>query len=203
MARNGQIGTREIRAVQTLLTGRSWPARIGAIVVLVVFAWGWWNHGSGSATSGAMAAGQVLSGEVVSVTDGDTVTLLDGEQRQYKLRLAFIDAPEKSQPFGQAAKQHLSDLVYRKRVSATVIDVDRYQRGVAVIDVAGASANYAQVAAGLAWHYQRYARGKQSSGEFDRFEVAESTARQQQSGLWQDANPTPPWDYRRAQRSAD
>ena len=55
-----------------------------------------------------------LSGEVVGVTDGDTVTVLDHEKRQIKVRLAGIDAPEKRQPFGQKSKASLSELTYRK-----------------------------------------------------------------------------------------
>ncbi|KAF0812562.1 Endonuclease YncB [Andreprevotia sp. IGB-42] len=201
MARSPRFGRRETQALQSLLSGRIWPARIAALAVLGAFAWGWWQQQHQPAgPPGSMTPGMVVSGEVVSVADGDTVTVLDAGKQQYKLRLAYIDAPEKSQPYGQAAKAALSDLVYRKQVTAEVIDVDRYQRGVAVVAVAGAPVNYAQVAAGLAWHYQQYAQGKQSGAEYERYEEAEQAARSGQQGLWADKAPTPPWDYRRSKR---
>ncbi|SMC17014.1 Endonuclease YncB, thermonuclease family [Andreprevotia lacus DSM 23236] len=206
MARSPQFGRREAQALQTLFSGRGWPARIAALVVLLAFVWGWYQRENGGlgghrgGQPGSMSRGQQLQGEVVGVSDGDTVTLLDAKQQQYKLRLAYIDAPEKSQPHGQDAKRALSDLVFRKQVTAEVIDVDRYQRGVAVISVNGQAVNYAQVAAGLAWHYQQYAKGKQSGAEFDRYEAAQQAAQSAGKGLWAERNPTPPWEYRKSQR---
>lgn len=58
-----------------------------------------------------------LSGQVVSVADGDTITVLDFTREQYKIRLSGIDAPEKKQPYGQRSKQSLSDLVFNQRVT--------------------------------------------------------------------------------------
>lgn len=70
----------------------------------------------------------VLVGQVVGVSDGDTITLLDANKTQHKIRLAGIDAPEKAQAFGQASKKSLSDLVYRKQVAVYWEKKDRYQR---------------------------------------------------------------------------
>ena len=63
-----------------------------------------------------------LSGRVVGISDGDTVTLLDRTNTQVKIRLSGIDAPERAQPFGAASKKSLSDMVYNKTVS---IDYDK------------------------------------------------------------------------------
>ena len=52
-----------------------------------------------------------IEGRVVSVADGDTVTVLDADKIQHKIRLAGIDAPEKAQAFGNRSKESLSDLV--------------------------------------------------------------------------------------------
>jgi len=41
-----------------------------------------------------------LTGRVVSVHDGDTITVLDADKKQHKIRLAGIDAPEIKQAFG-------------------------------------------------------------------------------------------------------
>ena len=61
----------------------------------------------------SLACAQTHEGRVVGVSDGDTLTVLMSG-RQVKIRLAEIDAPEKSQAFGQRAKQSLSDLVFSK-----------------------------------------------------------------------------------------
>ena len=53
---------------------------------------------------------------MVAVSDGDTVTVLDADRLQYKVRLAGIDAPEKAQPFGQASKISLSDQTFGREV---------------------------------------------------------------------------------------
>ena len=57
---------------------------------------------------------EVLTGRIVGISDGDTVTLLDANKRQYKIRLTGIDAPEKKMSFGQRSKEHLSDLIFSK-----------------------------------------------------------------------------------------
>lgn len=53
----------------------------------------------------------LISGRVVSVADGDTITVLDANKVQHKIRLAGIDAPEKSQAFGQRSRESLAELV--------------------------------------------------------------------------------------------
>ena len=52
-----------------------------------------------------------LSGRVVKVSDGDTITILDASQKQHKIRLHGIDMPEYQQPYGKAAKSALANLV--------------------------------------------------------------------------------------------
>jgi endonuclease YncB( thermonuclease family) len=52
-----------------------------------------------------------VHGRIISITDGDTVKVLTAANEQIRVRLAFIDAPEKGQAFGQRAKQAMSELV--------------------------------------------------------------------------------------------
>jgi endonuclease YncB( thermonuclease family) len=66
----------------------------------------------------ATYAGTVIKGRIVGVADGDTLTILDAHNRQHKIRLDGIDAPEKAQPFGQASKRHLSDLAFGRDTTA-------------------------------------------------------------------------------------
>ncbi len=84
--------------------------------------------GCAALAGGAQAA--TIMGHVVGVADGDMLTLMDADQRQHVIRLEGIDAPEKRQPFGSVAKQHLSDLAYRQAATAECRKVDRYGRQV-------------------------------------------------------------------------
>lgn len=55
-----------------------------------------------------LQAATTVSGQVVNITDGDTIKILTPEKKQIKVRLASIDTPEKGQPYGKRAKQVLS-----------------------------------------------------------------------------------------------
>ena len=148
--------------------------------------------------SGA-ALGDTILVKVVGVTDGDTVTVLDASKTQHTIRLAGIDAPEKKMPFGQSAKEHLSDLVFSKDVKVETSKKDRYGRSVGNIFVDGRDANLAMVTAGMAWHYKQYER-EQSASDRQLYASAEEQARSLRAGLWRDDNPTPPWEYRKERR---
>lgn len=141
-----------------------------------------------------------LAGEVVGLSDGDTVTVLDATKTQYKVRLAGIDAPEKSQPFGNRSRQHLAELVFRKQVVVEWSKQDRYGRIVGKVLVAGRDACLAQVSAGLAWHYKAYQR-EQSPGDQAAYAAAEEAARGKRVGLWRDPAPMAPWEFRHARRT--
>jgi endonuclease YncB( thermonuclease family) len=108
----------------------------------------------------------VLLGRVVGVSDGDTITVLDSDKRQHKVRLTGIDAPEKSQPFGEASKKNLSRLVYLKDVRVESHKQDRYGRILGKVWVQPEDclkcgltldANLAQLTVGRAWWYRKYA----------------------------------------------
>ena len=151
------------------------------------------------ASSVAAVAGEAsfLSGRVVGVSDGDTIKVLSAGNVETRIRLAYIDAPEKSQAFGQQSKKSLSDMVYGKDVTIEVIDTDRYGRKVGVVHSGPPDAvadrfgvNKTQVDRGLAWVYRRYS-------DDPVLIRAESTARNAKIGLWADPQPIPPWDYRR------
>lgn len=141
------------------------------------------------------AAAETYTGRVVGVADGDTVTVLDSANTQHKVRLAGVDAPEKKQAFGQVSKQHLSNQVFDKTVTIETTKRDRYQREIGKVLVNGRDANLGQIEAGLAWHYKHYA-GEQSPLDRQSYASAEVAAQQVRKGLWQDANPVAPWDFR-------
>lgn len=146
------------------------------------------------ALMGSPLAG-TLQGKVVSVSDGDTITVLDATKVEHKIRLAGIDAPEKSQAFGTSSKQHLSSLVYGKTVDVDFSKTDKYGRTIGKVVVGGLDANLSQIRAGLAWHYKQYEK-EQPPSDRATYSQAEIEARTNRLGLWQDAKPIPPWDFR-------
>lgn len=140
-------------------------------------------------------AAEGLTGRVVGVADGDTITVLDAQRVQHKIRLAGIDAPEKRQPFGQVSKQHLADLVFGQEVELDCGRPDRYRREVCVVLLGGQDVNLAQVQAGLAWWYRQYAR-EQTAERREAYSAAEREAQEARRGLWQEPSPMPPWEWR-------
>ena len=126
---------------------------------------------------------------VVGISDGDTLICLTVAKQPLKVRLHAIDAPEKQQAFGQQAKKHLSDLVYSKTVTLNITDTDRYGRAVADIQLDSLNVNQQMVKDGYAWAYLRYG-GTQYAQE-------EKNARAAKLGLWRDANPIEPSQWRR------
>ena len=131
-----------------------------------------------------------VQARVVSVHDGDTLTVLI-DQRQVKVRLTDIDAPELGQPFGARSKRSLSDMCFGKIASLDVRGQDRYKRSLAKVTCSGTDANAEQVRRGYAWTYTRYAP---RDSPLHAIQVA---ARTEHRGLWSDPAPVAPWDWRR------
>lgn len=144
----------------------------------------------------APSLADVLLGRVVGVSDGDTISVIDDDQKTHKIRLSGIDAPEKAQAFGQQAKRQLSDWVFQKTVRVVHNKTDRYGRVVGKVMLDGEDVNLWMVHVGLAWHYRAYAKDQP---EADRvaYSLAELNARRKAVGLWGDGNPVPPWEWRR------
>lgn len=126
---------------------------------------------------------------VVSVHDGDTVRALDPEKVEHRVRLAGIDAPEIGQAFGRVARDRLRELALRQRVVMHLHDRDRYGRDLATLEAGGRDLGRQLVTEGLAWHFTRYS-------DDPALAAAEAEARAAGRGLWADANPVPPWEWR-------
>ena len=141
-------------------------------------------------------ATETLNGRVVKVADGDTITVLDAANVQHRIRLDKIDAPEKGQPFGEAARKHLAAFVAGKDVEIEWTKKDKYGRILGTvwamlpvrIDV-----NLQMVNDGFAWHYKHF-------DDTQSYSAAEATAREDRRGLWQDPAPTPPYAFRKAKK---
>lgn len=141
-----------------------------------------------------------ITGVVVRVSDGDTVTVLDAHQQNHKVRLAGIDAPERAQAFGQIARKVLGSTLNRRPVTAECVKQDRYGRSLCTLWLDGNDLGLALIRAGLAWHYTDYIRD-QAPWDAARYARAETEARLARRGLWSQSKPTPPWAWRRARTS--
>jgi|SRR5262245_4259315 len=150
----------------------------------------------------AAAQPQTITGKVVAIADGDTLTVLDSSNRQHKIRLDGIDAPESSQDFGGRAKQSLSDLVFGKTVTVISSKKDRYGRTLGKVTLDGRDINLEQIRRGMAWFYRYYAK-ELSPEDAKAYERTEIAAKEEHAGLWRDLAPTPPWLFRRGERGAE
>jgi len=142
---------------------------------------------------------QTLTGRVVRIADGDTVTVLDATNTQHRIRLQGIDAPESHQAFGTQSKKNLSDMIFDKDVTVVYDKTDQYGRLVGKILLDGKDINLEQVKAGMAWHYKEYER-EQSPNDRELYAHAEDEARSARRGLWVEANPIEPAEFRRDER---
>ncbi|KAB0671328.1 thermonuclease family protein [Oryzomonas sagensis] len=149
-------------------------------------------------------AGRIIDGMVRAVYDGDTVLLATREDSRLKVRLYGIDAPETTkpdspgQPFGEISRRTLMYKIMGRQVSVEVMDVDQYRRTVAVIRYGGRDINRDMVAEGMAWAYRQYLQGPYAS----EYIGVEELARARHKGLWRDANPQPPWEFRHAREGS-
>jgi len=142
-----------------------------------------------AASDGAPVLDEYIA-EVTAVTDGDTISVLTADNQTIRLRLKGIDAPERGQPFGNNAKQFLSDLVFGESVRVVVLDTDHYGRSVAEVYAGEDRITLELVRAGLAWHY------KYHSDDAD-LAAAEVSAQTNELGLWSDRRRVAPWDWRK------
>lgn len=135
-----------------------------------------------------------LTGRVVSVADGDTITILTEAKQQVKIRLAAIDAPESGQEYGQKSREALAALVAGKTVTVSEEGTDRYGRTIGWVRAGETDANRIMVRTGWAWHFIQHNKDP----EIAQLQVEAKEARR---GLWAAPNPPmAPWDYRALKR---
>lgn len=131
----------------------------------------------------------VLSGNVVSITDGDTLTILTESKQKVIVRLNAIDAPENSQAFSNASKKSLSSICFKKAAIVDTFGFDKYGRMIGDVTCNEVNANKHQVENGMAWVYRKYSNDA-------KLIESEAQAKNMGLGLWDDPNPVPPWDFR-------
>jgi endonuclease YncB( thermonuclease family) len=145
---------------------------------------------------GQVTQQQAILAQVVSVSDGDTLTIQNASGQNIVIKLGCIDAPEKNQPGGKESAQRLSTLLPK---GVTVLfkpfgDKDQYGRTLGVVGRGVQFINLELLQEGQAWIYEK--ENSRCQGFTPVFREAQATAQQQRLGLWSQANPCPPWDYR-------
>ncbi len=132
-----------------------------------------------------------ITGKVVKVTDGDTFNLLTKEKKQIRVRVYGIDAPERSQSFGNASRKYLASMIAGKQVTAFVTKTDRYGRKIAKVKTDSINdISFEMIKSGMAWHYSYYDNTKV-------YAEAEKAARAAKKGLWILPDPVNPYLYRK------
>ncbi len=147
----------------------------------------------------AAAAPREIEGFVIRIADGDTITVATTARTQERVRLYGIDAPETrhkdrpGQSYGRESRNALKEKVYRLPVRVEVVDVDSYGRLVGMVYLGNRNINAEMIAEGHAWAYRRFLGRPYASQFID----LERDARRKRLGLWQEANPMPPWEFKR------
>ncbi len=149
----------------------------------------------------AAATTSSITGEVIALADGDSFTLLDADQKQHKVRIQGIDAPELGQDFCQESKQQLSALIFGKAVKVSFSKFDKYGRVVGKVTAANQDVGRRMISTGLAWFYRNYAN-ELTATDREVYDNEESAAKANGKGLWSIGEPMPPWEYRHPTPSA-
>jgi endonuclease YncB( thermonuclease family) len=145
---------------------------------------------SGSAAS--------LQGQVTAIAKGDSFTLVS-QKLPVKIRLLAVAVPEGNQPYSSIASQHLSDLILNKFVVVRYSALEEFLVGQVFIGDTDIGAQ--MIRDGVAW-YDKSEERMLTETERQVYQMSMDAARSEHRGLWQDAAPLAPWDYRKAQLTA-
>ena len=142
----------------------------------------------------ALSSYSQITGKVVKVSDGDTFTLLDANNKQHRVRLDGIDCPENKQDYGEKARQFTASLIAGKNITVDNSNMDRYGRILAFVIVDGKNVNEELLKNGLAWHYKQYNKSS-------RLAQLEDEARKKKINIWSVPNAVAPWDFRNGKKT--
>jgi endonuclease YncB( thermonuclease family) len=138
-----------------------------------------------------------LFGRVIEINDGDVITIFN-LNRPVRVKLLAVDAPEASQPFGDTAKQHLSDLVYDKSVLVEYWGISADKSLVGRVTLNNADIGAQMIRDGAAW-FDASNQDRLSVADREIYQQCEQAARSERRGLWQANEPVAPWEFVKAQ----
>lgn len=147
-------------------------------------------------------------GRVRSVSDGDTIVVETADRLRHRVRLSGIDAPERGsrdlygQPYGQRARQNLSQLAYRATVRVEWRTYDGFGRVLGRVWLDDVDVGLQQVCAGYAWVFREFVADL-AAQELRTYLDCEQAARAERRGLWRDSRPLAPWEWRRNPRTRE
>jgi endonuclease YncB( thermonuclease family) len=147
----------------------------------------------------ALARATSLQAKVVEIVDGNTMIVIN-VNRRIKIVLKGSDAPEDSQLFYDVARQHLADLVLGKEVLVDYTELGRDGHLVAKVFCNEMDVGQQMIRDGVAWYDRAYEKDL-SQLERQLYEESEQAARSEHRGIWQEAAPVAPWQFRLAQNS--
>lgn len=138
---------------------------------------------------------------LASIDDGDSFSARRQDGTRVRIRLAGIDAPERTQAWAGVARRRLAVLLDIGELRIEPLKTDPWGRFVALVEADGDDPAQAMLEAGLAWHFTRYDRDLPPERRA-RYAAAQARAREARIGLWQQADPEAPWDFRRRARES-
>ena len=141
-------------------------------------------------------AGQHYRCKVLKVYDGDTITVQRFNLRRSttSIRMAYIDAPELKQNYGNESREALKKLVLGRWVKVYILQQDKYGRCVSEVLYRGKNINELMIKQGAAWAYAEYIRPAQRKNTLL---ALQNDAKQKKRGLWKSSRIQSPQDYRK------
>ena len=136
-------------------------------------------------------------GKVIEINDGDEITIFN-MNRPVRIRLIGMDAPERNQPFGDIARQHLSDLVYNKQVLVEYSGIGEHSSLIGRVLLNDLDISAQMIRDGAAWFDSR---ATLSDSQREIYFQSEQAARKEHRGLWQSEGAIPPWEFVKAEAS--
>jgi len=145
------------------------------------------------------ASAATLDGKVIEVNDGDTVTIVN-LNRPLKVEILGVIAPEAGQAYAEVARQHLSDLILNRTIVVTYSGFVQNNYILGKVYYKDMDIGAQMLRDGVAW-FDKSANSRLTDSEKEIYSGSELAARSERRGLWQDATPIPPWEFKKQQET--
>lgn len=153
------------------------------------------------------ALAETIDATVVSFPEGETIVVRDSKSMKHEIKLSGIELIELGQPHFRESRRFLSTLLFSKSVRVQWNRRDNRGWLIGKVYLSPPESRCLEescpktmdvgltlLQGGLAWHKRNDA--DQMPEEQARYAAAEEQARSKRVGLWSDAKPIPPWEWR-------